>query len=188
MRKLNVGCGKSPEEGLEWDNLDIRPGPGIDLVMDIQDELLPAPHNTYDFIKMHHVIEHLHDPLKAMENLWFVANDDCTLEILVPHGADDTAWEDQTHLRPYFPGSFAAFGQPYYWKADYGYQGDWEVESIVLEVREVFKDHQDQLDVILERSRNVARNMWVYLRAVKPSRPQLQVPVRRVGMNIKYVP
>ena len=176
------------ETGPEWDNLDIREGPGINLVLDIQGELLPSPNDYYDHIRMHHVIEHLTNPLQAMENLWFVAKDGCTLDIVTPHGADDTAWEDQTHVRPYFPGSFAAFAQPYYHKADYGYLGDWEFEGVVIEVRKEFEAHQDNLQVIIERSRNVVRNMQVTLKAIKPARPQEAIKPRQIGMQVIYVP
>jgi len=44
--------------------------------------------------------------------------------------SSDDAVEDPTHTRPYFEGSFVYFGQPAYSRADYGYRGDWAIESV----------------------------------------------------------
>lgn len=185
MRRLNVGCGKDirpKEEG--WDNLDMRAGPGVDIVADITD-MVVLEENIYDQIYMSHLIEHLYDPLQAMENLWYMAKPDGIIGILTPHGASDEAWEDQTHVRPYFPGSFLAFGQPYYHLADYQYKGDWEVKGIILEVYEKYQNVID-LDATIREKRNVCRNMYVEMTAIKPARPQEPIP-RNIEMAVQLV-
>lgn len=185
VRKLNVGCGRNPRPGKEWDNLDIMPGPGINIVRDIQALWSPRPDGLYDQIVMSHVIEHLTDPLAAMENLWHVAKKGAELYIITPYGATDEAWADPTHVRPQYPGSFGYYGQHHYHSADYGYRGDWEIKGMVVEVYEIFKGVKN-LDVIIRRSRNVCRNIHVLMRAVKPARP-VTTPQPSVDMEIKYV-
>ena len=164
MTRLNVGAGRNPLPG--WTNLDIRPGPGIDLVADIQTDKITG--GWYDEIRMVHVLEHLTRPLDAMQHLWDVASPDATLTVVCPHGASDDAWEDQTHLRPYYPTSFLAFSQPYYHLADYGYQADWQITQCVLTV---YRQFEDNLEYALRHFRNVARNMLITMRAVRPARP-----------------
>ena len=119
-------------------NLDVRPGPDIDRVADIQDEV---PGGPFDEIRMVHVLEHLARPLDAMQNLWDAAAPDATLTVVCPHGGSDSAWEDQTHLRPYYPTSFLAFSQPYYHLADYGYTADWQITQCVVSAHRQFADN-----------------------------------------------
>ena len=117
---------------------------------------------------MSHLLEHLPAPLDAMQHLYDAANPDCTLTVVCPHGGSDAAWEDQTHLRAYYPGSFLAFSQPYYHLADYGYRADWQITKCLIAARRQFADN---LEYALRHYRNVAENMLVTLKAVKPARP-----------------
>ena len=65
-----------------------------------------------------------------MQELWRIAKPNAKMVIRVPHGASDDAWEDPTHVRAYFSNSFGYYSQPYYWRADYGYRGDWLHEKL----------------------------------------------------------
>lgn len=91
-----------------------------------------------------------------------------------PYGSSNDAFEDPTHVRQYFPCSFAYFGQPAYQNADYGYRGDWEIVQLVLAVgraRYEGKSHADIWHDVMSLS-NVVRELQVELRAVKPIRKQ----------------
>ena len=90
----------------------------------------------------------------------------------MPHGASDDAWEDPTHVRAYFPGSFGYFSQPYYWRADYGYRGDWKVEKIRLNVDRQLCAGLDPQQAFLksQQERNIVREIYCELSAVKPLR------------------
>ncbi|MCM2326823.1 MAG: hypothetical protein NDI88_02935 [Lysobacter sp.] len=92
--------------------------------------------------------------------------------IRTPHGSADAAWEDPTHVRPYFVGSFGFFSQPHYWRADYGYRGDWQPEVIRLLVE---GRHFEGLDPAqcyekVQAGRNLVREMVCEMRAAKPAR------------------
>jgi SAM-dependent methyltransferase len=171
--RLNVGCGRHVLEG--WLNLDRHAGPGVDVVADLEslrERPLPLAEGSVDEFLVSHVIEHVRDSLGLMEELWRVAKPGALAVIRVPYGSSDDAWEDPTHLRPYFVGSFGFLAQPWYWRADYGYRGDWQPERITLLV-----DRAHVVDFDAQRffrriqsERNLVREMVAELRAVKPAR------------------
>lgn len=173
MPKLNVGCGRNIRDG--WINLDSFPLPGVDLVADLETcdrQPLPLADNSIDELLLSHVIEHIHKPLPMMQELWRVARAGAVLTARVPYGSSDDAWEDQTHVRPYFVNSFCYFAQPFYSRADYGYRGDWQPETVVLVVPETRIHSRDtaQLKRQIEGERNVVQEMIVTLRCIKPLR------------------
>lgn len=75
-------------------------------------------------------------------------------------------------MRALFPGNFGYFSQPYYWRADYDYRGDWQPERILLHVdgaRAAELDDEALLEAI-RTQRNWVMEMIADLRAVKPPR------------------
>lgn len=210
-RKLNVGCGNDVREG--WLNID-RNVPakltgedlanGLFMVGDLgkvdpgaQGGRLDLPTSHFEELEMSHVIEHLSNPLQVLEELWRVATPGAKLTIRCPHGSSDDAWEDQTHVRAYFEGSWNAFAQPYYWRAHYGYMGDWQPREVVLflapaeewpflMVPESTNDLPPaELHRMLRQHRNLVREMVVELVAVKPAREPLRelLQAHRVALS-----
>ena len=174
--KLNVGCGRDILK--DWINLDCISMPGIDIVADIdqcKDKPLPVDDNSIDEFLLSHVIEHLHNPLPLMQELYRIATPDAVALIKVPHGSSDDAFEDPTHIRQYFHGSFGYFSQPFYWKADYGYRGDWQAKKIQFLVPA--SDNRgltaDDIFAKVKTLRNQVTEMVVELHAVKPAREPL---------------
>ena len=180
--RLNVGCGRNVLA--DWVNLDVASLPGVDIACDLEElrtRPVPLPDDSVEEFLLSHVIEHVRDTLGLMQELWRIAAPGAVATVRVPHGGSDDAWEDPTHVRPYFAGSFAPFSQPYYWRADYGYRGDWQPEVVRLMVDRARADAlaPPQLFELVQRQRNVVREMSCTLRAVKPRREpraDLQVP------------
>lgn len=175
--KLNVGCGKTPLP--DSINLDCASYPGVDCLFDLNQcshgTQLPFPDNQFKTIYMHHVLEHLPEPLPVLEELWRVAASGCQLFIAVPYGSSDNAFEDPTHVRQYFLDSWGYFSQVAYGGADYNYRGDWRVVERLLRLRPHWNPAQfnDNMNAILEivmTHRNVVDEMLVVLEAVKPAR------------------
>lgn len=176
--KLNLGCGRDYRDG--WVNVDhprsdVRKDIGWDFAAGVD---LDA--DTVEHAEAKHVLEHLADPLAFMSELWRITRPDGTATFRLPYGSSDDAWEDPTHARPYFLHSFGYFGQPYYWRADYGYRSDWQPERIRLFPHPDYRDvpHPERVRA-LEHDRNVVAEMIVELRCVKPARRplrELQVP------------
>jgi SAM-dependent methyltransferase len=184
--RLNLGCGRDVLPG--WINLDHRAGPGIDVVADLDDcarTRLPFDDDSVAEVRMSHVIEHLRDTLPLMAELHRVVRAEARLTIHVPHGASDDAWEDPTHVRAYFPSSFSYFSQPYYWRADYGYRGDWQPEQVLLMVPAALIE-QHGMAVMCERvllERNLVTEMVATLHAVKP----IRAPDRALIVNPQVI-
>jgi radical SAM protein with 4Fe4S-binding SPASM domain len=172
--KLHLGCGRTILPG--WTNLDSCPLPGVDLVVDLEGcepGRIPLPDSSVKEFLASHVLEHIRAPLPLMQELYRVAKPGAKLVVRVPYGSSDVAWEDPTHVRPYFLDSFGYFGQPYYWRADYGYRGDWRVELLELVLPDTPLRNATVPDIAqaVRTQRNVVDEMVAKLCAVKPARP-----------------
>lgn len=187
--KLNLGCGRSCMPG--WVNVDARPLPGVDVVADLErcrTQPLPFPDDAADELLLSHVIEHIDDTLGVMQELHRIARPGAIATIRCPYGGSDDADEDPTHRRRFFVNSFGYFSQPFYWRADYGYRGDWEPRRIVLIV-----DSQENAGAapseVLHRVRtlrNVVIEMVARLEAVKPIRPPERGLQRAPAIELAY--
>jgi len=171
--KLNLGCGRSPMEG--WVNVDSVALEGVDVVADLEEGKLPFEDESVDEIHASHVLEHIKNSLGLMQELYRVAKPDTLATFRVPYGSSDDADEDPTHVRRYFWNSWGYFSQPYYWRADYGYRGDWEIVDLVLSVDPEFNGKSwSEVFHAVQRSRNVVKEMRAVLQAVKPIRAPLR--------------
>jgi SAM-dependent methyltransferase len=168
--KLNLGCGRNPIDG--YINLDRAALPGVDVVHDLEQFPLPFADDTFDEIIGIDLIEHVVNALGLMEELWRIAKPDAVCSFALPYGSSDDAWEDPTHVRPYFLNSWMYFAQPTYYRADYGYRGDWQIEHITLDVSCGGTAEEVQAQVMALR--NVVTRQVVDFRAVKPAREPLQ--------------
>jgi SAM-dependent methyltransferase len=172
-KKINLGCGKNILQG--WSNLDKVAGTGVDIIADLDDcknSKLPFDSNEIEEFLASHVLEHLHNPLAFMEELHRIAKPNAQAVFRVPYGSSDDAFEDPTHVRQYFLKSFGFFSQPFYWRADYGYRGDWLTEKITLLVDAYTHQGKNAEQIIFEVNtfRNIVKEMIVELRAIKPIR------------------
>ena len=188
-KKLNLGCGRSPMEG--YVNLDCVEMPGVDVVADCDRPPLPFEDDTFDEVLGEHFFEHLQNPLGFMAELHRVCKPDAQIYFAMPYGGSDDAWGDPTHARPYFEDSFGYFSQPFYWRADYGYRGDFQPVKVMLKI---WNEHMGQTAKQtmgrVKSLRNVVFEMGTLLRCIKPIReperslienPTIQLfPIERV--------
>jgi SAM-dependent methyltransferase len=167
-----------------WTNLDVMPGNGVDVVADLDkcgEFPLPLAADTVDEFLASHLFEHLRNPLPFMQELHRIAKPGAKAVFRVPYGSSDDAMEDPTHVRACFLQTFGYFSQPYYWRADYGYRGDWQIQRIQLLVSKTRYQGKIPLEIMEDvmRQRNVVNEMIVELIAVKPIRApkrELQSP------------
>jgi SAM-dependent methyltransferase len=164
--------------------------PGVDVVADLErcaDTPLLFEDNSVDEFLMSHVLEHIRAPLPLMQELWRIAKPEARLTVRLPYGHSDGAWADPTHVRPYYIQSFGFFSQPYHWRADYGYRGDWRTNRIVL-----FVDPSErplswkEIMAKIHSLRNVVKEMVAELAAVKPARPADRSLQGRTRVDIAY--
>jgi ubiquinone/menaquinone biosynthesis C-methylase UbiE len=170
---LNLGCGRSPQPG--WVNVDIARIPGVDVVADLDNcrtQPLPFADNSVSQFQMLHVLEHIKDTLALMQELYRIAEPGAQLVIRSPYGSSDDAYEDPTHCQRLYMNSFAYFAQPTYWRADYGYRGDWTIEDLVLIMPREGNQGLTADEILrkVKQLRNVVAEIAVMLKAVKPMR------------------
>lgn len=173
--RLNLGCGRNIKP--DWVNIDSMQLDGVNIVADLDTGErihLPFSDNSVDEFLLSHVLEHIKYPLMLMEELYRIAKPTAIMTIHVPYGSSDNAFEDPTHVRQYFKGSWGYFSQPYYWRADYGYHGDWLVEIINLYVIKPGDQSYDEIMHMIDHQRNIVVEMVVTLKPVKPKREPLR--------------
>lgn len=188
--KLNLGCGRNPVPG--WVNVDIAATPGVDVVADLdacRTHPLPFADNSVSQMRMEHVLEHIRDTLALMQELHRIAEPGALLAIRSPYGSSDDADEDPTHCQHFFMNSFAYFSQPMYWRADYGYRGDWAAEDITLLMRK--QDNEGlPIEAVMRKVaqlRNVVVEMVAVLKAVKPIRAADRALLPDPVVNVKLI-
>jgi SAM-dependent methyltransferase len=188
--RLHLGCGRTILPG--WINHDLARGPGVDMVADL-DACATTPlsleSDSVDEIRASHVLEHIRNPLALMQEIHRVARAGCKAVFDTPYGSSDDAFEDPTHARPYFLNSYGYFAQPCYWRADYGYRGDWQVEEVILKVSKARYEGKPAEHILGEamNQRNVVLEMTAVLVAIKPVREArrelIVAPKIRIGLT-----
>jgi hypothetical protein len=124
-----------------------------------------------------------------MQDLHRVAAPGAQATFQLPYGSSDDAFEDPTHVRQYFLNSTMYFAQPNYWRADYGYRGDWATEHVILDVARARYETVEPAAVMddVMRLRNVVMQMTVQMRAVKPIREPLKELMDRPQVTFNLV-
>lgn len=109
MKILDVGCGIHKYIGRAGDEvigIDFAKETDSNVIWDLDSYPYPFGDNTFDFIYCHHIIEHLKDTVKTMEELHRIASPNAIIEIHVPHYIHMSAWKDITHRRAFSFDSF----------------------------------------------------------------------------------
>lgn len=107
---INIGAGndiQKSDEHTTWLNLDKCQEPGIDVIRDIEKQCLPFGDSTVDHIHCGDVLEHIHDLVFVMNELWRILKPGGRLHISTPYG--EVGWQHPTHVRIFFPQSWAYF-------------------------------------------------------------------------------
>lgn len=187
---LNLGCGKNTMEGFV--NIDCIKLKGVDIVADFdncKNTPLPFDDNTVDGFYGSHLIEHLKNPLSFMQELYRIAKPNAEALFSLPYGSSDDALEDPTHVHQYFLYSFTYFSQPTYWRADYGYRGDWSIKRISLVVNKNRYVNKSFNEIMFEVNtyRNVVKEMIVELIALKPARQPLKELQTKPEIQFEFI-
>jgi ubiquinone/menaquinone biosynthesis C-methylase UbiE len=96
-RKLDVGCGRFKES--EYVGIDIHPWPGVDIVWDLENYPWPIEDNSFDYIKVNHVVEHINDQIGFFREMHRVASGGAIVHLETPHFSSRDSWADPTHVR-----------------------------------------------------------------------------------------
>lgn len=124
--KLNLGSGLNLKPGyINIDMIERDDDPDNYLQLDLEVGRLPFPKGSVQEIKAMHVMEHLHEFPKLMNECHRVMGPGGTLFIAVPKYPSIQAFQDPTHVRFFVLETFQYFvkGAPLYEKCgeSYGY-------------------------------------------------------------------
>jgi hypothetical protein len=186
--KLNLGCGSDILSG--WLNVDRHPAAGVDQVVDLDGLPWPWADSSVAEVRLKHVLEHLGRDtetfLGVIRELWRVCRDGTKVAIIVPHPRHDDFVSDPTHVRPITEGMLRLFDQSANLEGRRrGFSStplglmtgvDFRIESVQLAIEPLWLErHQrgelsyDELKHAVQHYANVAREIDVVWRAVKPA-------------------
>ena len=94
-RVLDVGCGRRKRPGAV--GIDGNSDTAADIVHDLDRFPWPLPDASFDLILCHHVIEHLGNIVRVMEELHRIGRHGAMVEIITPHFSSLYSWQDPTH-------------------------------------------------------------------------------------------
>lgn len=93
--KLNLGCGKDIRKG--YINLDSVRLQGVDKFHNLDKFPYPFKDNTFTEIYCSHILEHIEDLVKVMEELYRISKADAKIIIKAPYFTNPGAFSDPTH-------------------------------------------------------------------------------------------
>ncbi len=111
-RTLDLGCGGRKAPGAV--GIDRAPGEGVDIVHDLNVFPWPIPDSSFDVIRCSHILEHLPDVVRTMEEMHRIGRSGARVEIETPHYSFVGSWWDPTHVHHFSVRSFDYFTPGYY--------------------------------------------------------------------------
>lgn len=110
-KRLNLGCGNNILPGFV--NLDLMPGPGVDVVFDLSKDLkkhpLPFKDEEFSVVLADNLLEHLDDTIGIMAEIHRVLKPGGTAIIRFPYHLHPAAWVDPTHKKCLIEETFRYF-------------------------------------------------------------------------------
>jgi SAM-dependent methyltransferase len=129
-RTLDVGCGINKYPGSI--GIDRNPDSRADVLCDLDHMPYPFPDNSFDQLRAIHVIEHLSDVIRSMEEFHRLVRPGGRVRIETPHYTDFSSFCDPTHRWHLNSFSFRYFGPD---NAGFGYYSRCRFREISMRVK-----------------------------------------------------
>lgn len=97
MKILDIGCGNAKAPGAL--GIDSNPGTQADVVHDLNVFPWPLDSDAFDRVVCSHIVEHVADLMKFMEEAHRVSRAGARIEIVTPHFSSRFSYTDPTHVR-----------------------------------------------------------------------------------------
>src|SRR5260370_38307918 len=109
MKVLDVGCGIHKQPGSI--GIARNPASRADVLVDLDRFPYPFADSSFDRLTASHVIEHVDDVIRSMEEFHRLVRGGGTVRIETPHYTDFSSWCDPTHRHHLNTFSFRYFGE-----------------------------------------------------------------------------
>ncbi len=115
--KLNLGCGPDILKG--YVNCDWSKELGADKVFDMNRMPWPFEDSSVSEIVMNHVLEHFHEPLKILKEVYRISHKDAIIKIDLPYFSHESAYSMLDHYHQFTWTSFDALEKkhPCHWQS-----------------------------------------------------------------------
>src|SRR5215831_17973703 len=130
MRILDVGCGINKKSGAI--GIDRNPASRADVLVDLDRFPYPFRDSSFDALQAVHVIEHVSDVIRSMEEFHRLVCKGGEILIVTPHYTDFSSFCDPTHRWHLNSFSMRYFGPN---DAGYGYYSSAKFEEISVKVK-----------------------------------------------------
>ena len=130
MRILDVGCGINKRAGSL--GIDRNPSSRADVLVELDRLPYPFRDSSFDALQAVHVIEHLSDVIRALEEFHRLVRASGEVFIVTPHYTDFSSFCDPTHRWHLNSFSLRYFGAD---NAGYGYYSAARFEEISVHVK-----------------------------------------------------
>ncbi len=114
MKKLNLGCGKNIKK--DYVNLDFIKMPGVNIIHNLNKFPWPFKDNEFEEIISSHVLEHLEDLEKTMNEIKRICKNKAKIKFVVPHFSCGDSYRDPTHKRLFSYFTFDYFTENSFYK------------------------------------------------------------------------
>jgi SAM-dependent methyltransferase len=107
---LDIGCGNAKTAGAI--GIDANPDTQADIIYDLDQYPWPVADSTFERVVCSHVVEHVSDMIRFMEEVHRLCMPRARIDIITPHFTNRFAFTDPTHRRHLTIRSFDYFLPP----------------------------------------------------------------------------
>ena len=156
VRVLDVGCGIRKAPGAV--GIDRNPASAADVLCDLDHIPYPFAAGSFDRLEATHVIEHVADVIRTMEEFHRLVRAGGRVHVVTPHYTDFSSFCDPTHRWHLNSFSFRTFGEDH---GGFGYYTTVKFREISVRVRLLALWRMLGFESLVNRSRRF-RRFWEY--------------------------
>ena len=154
LRILDVGCGIRKYPGAI--GIDRNPASAADVLCDLDRFPYPFADNSFDVLRAIHVIEHVADVIRTMEEFHRLVRPGGRVRVVTPHYTDFSSFCDPTHRWHLNSFSFRYFGEDH---GGFGYYSGARLREISVRLRLLAFWRLLGMEFLVNRSRRM-RLFW----------------------------
>jgi SAM-dependent methyltransferase len=158
LRILDVGCGRNKLPGAI--GIDRNPASRADVLCDLDRTPYPFAGGVFDRVRAVHVIEHVSDVIRTMEEFHRLLAPGGRLEVVTPHYSDFSSFCDPSHRWHLTSFSFRYFGERH---GGFGYYSKCRFREISVRLRLLALWRWLGVEFLANRSRRFRRFWEQYL-------------------------